>query len=168
MLGVKCNNEPPQETRTLMAHHLIAVLFSSAWYATSPCIKSTRPVQRHHTTEIHFSYISNAFISPCPTVSLAPPSSPHATALYFSLFIFILCLHLSAPVLTPAPPPPRPPNLFPWLVLSLVQMCPWSAVAWLGDNRSDFETGGMAALLSLTQSYSDEPSTAKGRQRKEK
>lgn len=30
----------------------------------------------------------------------------------------------------------------PSLVLSLVQMCPWSVVAWLGDNRSDFETGG--------------------------
>lgn len=41
--------------------------------------------------------------------------------------------------------------LFPWLVLALVQMSPWSAVAWLGDNRSDFETGGMAALLSLTE-----------------
>lgn len=64
--------------------------------------------------------------------------------------------------------PPLLPILFPWMVLSLVQMCPWSAVAWLGDNRSDFETGGMAALLSLTQSDSDEPSTAKGRQREEK
>lgn len=109
-----------------------------------------------HLKRFHLS-LSNCLL-------LAPPSSPHATALYCSLFIFILCLHLSAPVLTHPPPP----NLFPWLVLSLVQMCPWSAVAWLGDNRSDFETGGMAALLSLTQSYSDEPSTAKGRQRKEK
>lgn len=37
-------------------------------------------------------------------LSLAnPPSSPHATALYCSHFIFILCLHLSAPVLTPPP-----------------------------------------------------------------
>lgn len=96
-----------------------------------------------------------------PSLASSPVLPPCHSSLLLPLYFYFLCLHLYAP----APPPP---SLLPWLVLSLVQMCPWSAVAWLGDNRSDFETGGMAALLSLTQSYSDEPSTAKGRQRKEK
>lgn len=150
--------------QTLVAHHLIAVLFSSVQYATSPCMKSTQPVQ-------HTSYNRNSFFPTSLTLSSLPvqmslssaPSSPHCNGslllrLYFDPCVCISLLLFWSP----------PPNLFPWLVLSLVQMCPWSAVAWLGDNRSDFETGGMAALLSLTQSYSDEPSTAKGRQRKEK
>lgn len=103
------------------------------------------------------------FHLPRPSVSFQPLSSLCATALYAPSFFPIctfasLCSCSESPLLI----------LFPWLVLSLVQMSPWSAAAWLGDNRSDFESGGMAALLSLTQSYSDEPSTAKVRQREEK
>lgn len=118
-----------------------------------------------HTIQQKLIFPTSPTLSSLPVqLSLSsPPSSPHCNSslllrLYFDPCVCISLLLFWSP----------PPNLFPWLVLSLVQMCPWSAVAWLGDNRSDFETGGMAALLSLTQSYSDEPSTAKGRQRKEK
>lgn len=144
-----------------MAHHLIAVLFSSVRYTTFLCMKTTHPVQQHNRSSLF--HISNAFISPVQ-VFLSSPSPPSVPQLFMHCLFFPSArLPRSAPVL-------NPPLLilFPWLVLSLVQMSPWSAAAWLGDNRSDFESGGMAALLSLTQSYSDEPSTAKVTQREEK
>lgn len=143
-----------------MAHHLIAVLFPSVRYTTSLWMKTTHSVQQHNRSSLF--HISNTFISLSKCFFLGPLLPPCHSSLC-TVFFPSMCLHCSASVL-------NPPLLilFPWLVLSLVQMSLWSAVAWLGDNRSDFETGGKAALLSLTQSYTDEPSTAKVRQREEK
>lgn len=126
----------------LSLHQILTASSTPSHNRNSFLLLSSPPVQ--------LSLASSPVLPPCHGFLLLP--------LYFYFVSASLCSRSHHP----------PPNLFPWLVLSLVQMCPWSAVAWLGDNRSDFETGGMAALLSLTQSYSDEPSTAKGRQRKEK
>ena len=69
---------------------------------------------------------------------LVPPPRFSPLSLFLSSS---LCLSTAA-LITPAPHP-APPHL-PAVTgsLSLVQMCPWSVVAWLGDNKSDFETGG--------------------------
>ena len=135
-----------------MAHRLIALLFSSVQYTTSPCMKPTRPVHHHHTPEILFSSPSiscNTFISLRPTARLSfrRPSPSLFCSLAHPLYLCFcppLCIRLSfclSVFLCCCSKPPRLISL-PLLVLSLVQMCPWSVVAWLGDNRSDFETGG--------------------------
>ena len=97
----------------------------------------------------------NAFISLRPTespLSFCRPSSFLFCTLAHPLYLCFcpplcvclsFCLCLSAAALNPPPLPGRRRLIsLPLLVLSLVQMCPWSVVAWLGDNRSDFETGG--------------------------
>lgn len=88
-----------------MAHHLIALLFSSAQHTTSPSMKPTHPVH-HHTTETLFPYLSllcSAFVYSCPTVTfftffIPPPSflvTVASISLYSSLSLFLsssLCL----------------------------------------------------------------------------
>lgn len=75
-----------------MAHHLIALLFSSAEYTTSPCMKPTRPVHHHHTPETLPSPLSlfcSAFISPFLTVT------------FFPFFFFPLCFQCRCPHFIP-------------------------------------------------------------------
>lgn len=114
--------------------------------------RSTPP----HTRDSLFPYPSiscNAFISPCPTVIFFPFYSPllsylvQLSPLFVPLYLcFYPCLDICLSVSLFCCSEPHPPPLLfvslPLLVLSIVQMCPWSVVAWLGDNRSDFETGG--------------------------
>lgn len=159
---MKCNNEPSPETQTLMAHHLIAVLFFHQCSTRPP--SAWKPhIRFSSTTEVNYS--TSLMLPSLPVqVFLSSPSPTSLPQLFMHCLSFQPCVCIALLLFW------IPPLLilFQWLVLSLVQMSPWSAVAWLGDNRSDFETGGKAALLSLTQSYSDEPSTAKVRQREEK
>lgn len=105
-----------------------------------------------HTSHFLFpspSVSCSTFISPCPTVTFFllfnPPPFFFCTAgppsLFLSIFAAIL-VFVSVCVSLCCCSEHTPQSPFPSLVLSLVQMCPWSVVAWLGDNRSDFETGG--------------------------
>lgn len=106
VLGVKCNNEPPQETQTLMAHHLIALLFSSVWYTTSPCMKSTHPLLQHHTTEIHPPHPTSLTLSSLPVHrSLSSPRPPSLPQLFIATSLFLsVCICISMLLLWIPPP----------------------------------------------------------------
>lgn len=107
-----------------MAHRLIALLFSSAQYTTSPCMKPTRPVHHRHTPEILFSHLPpiscNAFIYLRPTeacLSFCRPSPFLFCTLAHPLYLcfcpplcvcLFFCLCLSAAALSP---PPHLPSL---------------------------------------------------------
>lgn len=151
---------PPRDTDADGSPSNCCAFFISAVHDLSLCMKTTHPVRQHNRSSL--VHIFKAFISPVQ-VFLSSPSPPSVPQLYMHRLFSPICMFASLCSCSESPL-----ILFPWLVVSLVQMSPWSAVAWLGDNRSDFESGGMAALLPLTQSYTDEPSTAKVRQREEK
>lgn len=105
---------PPPHTRdSLFSPHL----------PPFPAPLSSLPVQL--SLSFHFSVPPSFLI-----LYSCPPS------LFLSVFVSILVSVYVSLLL----PPPHLPSLTG--SLSLVQMCPWSVVAWLGDNRSDFETGG--------------------------
>lgn len=156
-----------------MAHHLIALFLSSARDTTSPCIIPIHPIYHHsHTAEILFSHISLCFMH-CFRLSVQLSfSSPHP---FSSIQLFIpplLYLH---------------PRLWAWLSVSLLLLLwfpspprilslacsvfsadvPLVSSGLAGRQQKWLWDWGMAALLSVTQSYSDEPSAAKGRQREE-
>lgn len=89
----------------------------------------------HLCLSLFFHFVGPLF---SPSVQLSPLFI--SLCQYFYLFLCI-CLSISWSVCVSFCCCPLP-IYFPLLVLSLVQLCPWSAVAWLGENRSDFETGG--------------------------
>lgn len=105
-------------------------------------LPASNPHSRFSTiTQQKFISATSLTLSSLPVqLSLARPPPPFLPPRHSSLLLPLYFYFVSASLCSCSHPPP--PNLFPWLVLSLVQMCPWSAVAWLGDNRSDFETGG--------------------------
>lgn len=94
-----------------MAHHLIALLFSSAWYTTSPCLKPTRPVacQRFSFLISSISYtafISSFRLSLSAHFSVSPfffmqPGCPSLFAPFPLLFYACLCVSLSVCVSLP-------------------------------------------------------------------
>lgn len=136
-----------------MAHSLIALLFSSAHYTTSPSMKPTHAAHHHHHPLLPSLSVScTPFIFPCPAAPFVPFCAPPP----FVSILVSMSVFLSVSLWCCSVSHPHPMSL-PLLVLSLVHMCPWSAVAWLGDNRSDFETGGWqpcrhwhrATLMSL-------------------
>lgn len=152
MLGVKCNNEPPQETQTLMAHHLIALLFSSAQYTTSRWMKPTHPVH-HHARGFLFLHINEiaALLSspPCPTCHFWPIFF-QCPLLYPPLPLLLLsslCLSVS---LWRCPPSFRP--RFP----SFGERVPLVSGGLAGRPQKWLWGWGMAALFSLA----DKPSNA--------
>lgn len=155
-----------------MAHYLIALLFSSAQHTTSPGMKPTHPVHhQHHTTEILFSHVS-LFPTPLSSSPVQRSLSFHFAAPLFSplclCFYPCLCVCLSVCVsllLLWIPPPPHVPSLAGSLFRADV---PLVSSGLAGRQQKWLWDWGMAALLSLTQSYSDEPSIAKGRQRSER
>lgn len=122
-----------------MAHHLIALRFSSAKCTTSLCIKPTWLAHCHHTTEslcFHLTLPNCHFLS--LLFLLSSTVDPHHLV-FFAIFPFRLYFSLSLECCYSEPQPPD--SSLSELLLSLVQMCPWSVVVWLGNNRSDFETG---------------------------
>lgn len=143
-----------------MAHHLIALLFSSAQYTTSPSMKPTHPVH-HHTTAILFSYLS-PFRAPLLSIPVQLSSSLHFSfpllpylvqlplSLFFSMFASIL-ISVSVwffPLLLWSPPAhPHVSSLAGSLFRADVPLVSGGLAGrqqkWLWD-------WGMAALLSLT------------------
>lgn len=133
-----------------MAHHLIALLFSSAQYTTSPSMKPMYPVH-NHTTEILFPLFAHVvlrFIYSCPTVTfftffIPPPSLLGTVASIFILLCLCLyphlsvCLGLSTAALKPPPTP-------------LLSSVPLVSGGLAGRQQKWLWDWGMAALLSLT------------------
>lgn len=147
--------------QTLMAHHLIALLFSSAQYTTSPCMKPTRPVHHRHTPEIVFSHISLclALLSSLPvqlSLSFHFFQSPSFLIRYSCPLLFIPlylcfyphpCVYVSLLLLWTPPPPLHLPSVTGSLFSADVPLVSGGLAGrqqkWLWD-------WGMAALLSLT------------------
>lgn len=126
-----------------MAHHLIALLIPLEPHMTFLCTKT-------YTFCTLPTHERSASVCPCPTVTVT------LTVLFFSLLFpsalltFYLRLHCCSA------PQPRPTLFHHWFY-SLVQMCPWSVVAWLQGHRCDIKTrtgdwgvvgGGCQSLVS--------------------
>lgn len=157
-----------------MAHHLIALLLSSTRDTTSLCIITIHPIHHHsHTTEILFSHISLCFMH-CFHLSVQLSlSSPHpfsSTQLFIPPLLYLyprLWARLSVSLLLLLLWFPSPPRILSLACSVFSADAPLVSSGLAGRQQKWLWDWGMADLLSVTQSYSDAPSAAKGRQREE-
>lgn len=127
---------PPWETQTLMAHRLIAVLFSSLRYVTSLHVKHTpgsaapQKFTIPHLERFHLSLSECFFLA---------PSLPSLPQLFMHhLFFPSEHQHRSGPDLNSTPPPPPPFRFHGWFCVS----CRWaSGQQWPGWETTEVTLG---------------------------
>lgn len=147
-----------------MAHHLIALLFSSAQYMTSPCMKPTHSAHHHHTPEILSSPLPSflprfhLFQCKCDSVYIflffLVPLKKFNWTIELSTLFFSLCYLCFCPLLfvcmcllqwIPTP------CYFPFLAGSLFSAdVPLVSSGLAGRQQKWLWDWGMAAVLSLT------------------